>query len=80
MKYGKIKINARLKPRPLFEIRFVTKQYSRVLLGLATDRYGVCFVIWPFVLSLTVMRKIKPSKLTEEEIAELKKNDTDLQD
>ena len=70
---ARIKINARLKPRPLFEIRYVKENFrgSNVIFGVAGNLYGVYLCIYPFVFSITISRKIKPSALTPEERAEI---------
>jgi hypothetical protein len=73
----KIKINARLKPRPFFEIRYIKSNFggSIPLIGISANNCGIYLCLWPLYLSLTISRKLKPSPLTEEEKENLRQDD-----
>ena len=77
----RIKINARLKPYPFFEIRYIKANMrgSTGLLSVFANRFGFGILLYPFVFSVQIIRSIRPTPLTKEEIEEIKKHDTDFQ-
>lgn len=78
MTKARIKINAQIKPRPMFEIRYV-KPYLRgsfPIIGFGANLYGVYICVHPFYLSLTIARKIEPSPLTKEEMRILEQDNS----
>jgi len=74
---SRVKINARLKPRPFFEIRYIKVNHagSFPIVGFGANLYGVYVCVHPLYLSLEVSRKLKPSPLTEEEKEILRQDD-----
>ena len=78
----RLKINARLRPYPFFEIRYIKAgmRGSTGLLSVFANQFGFGILLYPLVLSIQIIRKIKPTPLTKEEIEEFKKLDTDLRD
>ena len=76
---GKFSVNLMVRPRPMFEIRYNPERFrTRILFGLHANLYGLYVCIYPFTFSITMSRKITPTKLTPEEVAELKLYDEDL--
>lgn len=79
MKYGKLSLTARLKPWPLFEVRWIKDRWrSRILFAIGCSMHNLSICIRPFLFTVSRIQKIKPTPLSEEEWEEAKKYDTDL--
>lgn len=73
----KIKVNARLKPNPLFEIRYIRSNYggSFPIIGVWLNTYSLMFALHPFYLSFMIARGVRPSPFTEIEKEILRQED-----